>query len=341
MAATLVGPTAAPVAAREPAAPTAKAPRPPGSAVGVRPVEFEVGNGSDTLLQCPLLAQPDRLVRGRLIGPKKVLNGHAGSTPFNVLVHDSGTGGWFFDLPGDPTYNYARQLARKGQTSLVLDRLGFGQSPLADGDDTCVDAQVSMLHQVVQHLYSGIYSFRGSDDFTPHASRIIVHGHGNGATLAQLEAAKYSDTSGLVLLAPSTTSTTDLAARTLSAQTVTCLGGDGFAPFGATAATYRKLLFRTAPAAVQRAAVARRESTPCGEVAGLAAAVASTLTATKLDVPVLVLRAGRDARNSGAVSVRSSMKITRHTVAGAGSALPLERSAPTTRRTVLAWLRAR
>ena len=35
-----------------------------------------------------------------------------------------------------------------------------------------------------------------------------------------------------------------------------------------------------------------------------------------------------------------SKKVTAHTVAGSGSALPLERSAPTTRRLVLRWLRA-
>lgn len=307
-----------------------------------RAVEFEVGNTYDSTIPClPLPDGKDHVVRGRLVGPKQVLRGRAGARTFNVLVHDSGTTGRFFNLTERPAYDYATQLAKRGQTSLVIDRLGFGQSPLADGNATCVKAQVTMLHQVVQHLYSGIYRFRGSDDFTPHAARIVVHGQGNGATLAQLEAAKYSDTSGLVLLAPSTTSTTALAAETLRAQSVTCLGGAGFAPFGATTADYRGLLFATAPTAVQRAALAHRASTPCGEVAGLASAVASLGTARKLDVPVLVLAAGRDARSTGNVPVASSMSVTRRTVAGAGSALVLERSAPATRRTVLAWLEAR
>lgn len=314
----------------------------PGSAVRSRGVVFELANSYDSTIPC--LPPPDgklHQVRGRLIGPTKVLDGHAGSTTINVLVHDSGTGAWFWNLKASPAHDYATQLAEKGQTSLVIDRLGFGSSPLKDGNATCFDAQVFMLHQVVQHLYSGIYDYRGSDDFTPHAGRIIVHGHGNGATLAQLEAAKYSDTSGLVLMAPSTTSPTRLATQTSSDQSVTCLGGAGFAPFGATAADYRKLLFRTAPRAVQRAAVSRRDSTPCGEVAGLAPAVASTRTAKKLDIAVLVLAAGRDARNDGAASVTSSEKITRHTVKGAGSALTLEKSAAGVRRTVLAWLRDR
>lgn len=338
----LVVPTAPASAAPAAAAPAAATPRvaaKPATKVRSRAVEFELGNSYDSTIPC--LPLPDgklHPVRGRLIGPKRVLDGHAGATTFNVLVHDSGTGGWFFNLKDNPAYDYATQLAKQGQTSLVFDRLGFGRSPLKNGNATCVDAQVFMLDQVVQHLYSGLYDFAGSDDFTPHAARVVLQGHGNGATIAQLAAAKYSDVAGLVLIAPSTTSTTELATQTLSAQSVACVT-DKFAPFGATAADYRKLLFRTAPKAVQRAATSRRESTPCGEVAGLAAAVASTSTAKKLDVPVLVLRAGRDARNDGAVSVTSSKKITRRTVAGAGSALLLEKSAAATRRTVLKFLR--
>ncbi|CAN5660779.1 hypothetical protein BH11ACT8_BH11ACT8_12410 [soil metagenome] len=280
-------------------------------------------------------------MRGRLVGPKKVLNGHAGPTTINVLVHDSGTGAWFWNLKQQPAYDYATQLAEHGQTSLVLDRLGYGRSPLRNGNKTCVDAEVFMLHQVVQHLYSGIYDFTDGRNFvgTPHAAKIVVQGHGFGATLAQLEAAKYSDTAGLVLMAPSTTGATRLAARTLRAQSQACLTGTGFAPFGRTSRDYRSLLFRTAVGPVQRTATGHRNSTPCGEVAGMAAAVLSARSSGKLDVPVLVLKAGGDARNgSGRVAVTSSRTVTRHTVRGAGSALPLEKSAGHTRQTVLRWL---
>lgn len=313
----------------------------PSAAPGSRAVRFEVSNSADATIPC--LPVPDgklHTLRGRLVAPQRVLDGSAGPTTINVLVHDSGTAGWFFNLTAKPGYDYAMQLAKQGQTSLVIDRLGFGNSPLKNGNTTCVQAQVNMLHTVVQHLYSGLYDFVGSNINPPHAGRIVVQGHGNGATIAQLEAAKYSDTAGLVLLAPTTTSPTRLAAQTLGAQSLACLGGRGFAPFGATSRDYRDLLFRTAPKAVQRAAVQRRASTPCGEVAGLASAVASASAGPSLDVPVLVLRGGADSRNDGRASVASSDPVVRHTFGGAGSALVLEKAAPAVRSTVLRWLRA-
>ena len=74
-----------------------------------------------------------------------------------MLVHDLGTGGWFWNLRTHPAYDCATRLAERGETSLVLDRLGYGASRLADGNATCLGAQVDMLHQVVQHLVSGQY----------------------------------------------------------------------------------------------------------------------------------------------------------------------------------------
>ena len=105
-----------------------------------------------------------------------------------------------------PAYDYATQLAKRGETSLVIDRLGYGRSPLKNGNATCVDAQVHMLNQVIAAPLLRPLRVRrqGRPDFTRRTPRsVVVQGHGIGATIAQLEAAKYSDTAGLVLLAPS------------------------------------------------------------------------------------------------------------------------------------------
>jgi len=318
-------------------------PRLRGSRVASSRVGFDLVNTNRSSVLClPLPDGKGHRVRGRLVAPKAVLDGRQAVVTVNVLVHDAGTGGWFFNLRRNPTYDYATRLAHKGQTSLVLDRLGYGRSPLEDGGDTCLGAQVHMLHQVVQHLYGGRYDYLGtrSDGTPPHASHVVLQGHGTGATIAQLEAARYDDVEGLVLMAPATTSPSQVALQAVGDQANTCLD-DSFAPYGETAADFRRLLFATAPRGLRKAAVARRNPTPCGDVASLPGALASaTLGDRDVEMPVLVLRGGKDARTSGGrVAVTSESTMTRLTYPRSGSALTLERSAPKMQRVVVRWLR--
>ncbi|WP_370246807.1 alpha/beta hydrolase [Nocardioides sp.] len=306
--------------------------------ITTREVVFDLVNSSRGGVLCDA-DERDYRVRGRLIGPTRTVRGDSGSITINVLVHDAGTGAWFWNLRGAARYDYASALARQGRTVLVLDRLGYDASRLADGNDTCLGAQVHMLHQVVQHLYGGKYDPVNGGPDLPHASQVVVHGHGTGATIAQLEAAQFSDTAGLVLLSPATTSPTRLALDALRDQAGVCLSGRTFAPFGATPAAYDRLLFASAPAPVVRAATARRNATPCGDVTSLAGALLNaSLTDTTVDVPVLVMRGSRDARATGWGAVRSSETVTRRLVPGAGNALVLEKQAPAVRRAVSRYL---
>lgn len=308
------------------------------SAIASREVVFDLVNSSRGGVLCDA-DERDYRVRGRLLGPTRAVRGDSGSISVNVLVHDAGTGGWFWNLRSQARYDYATALARQGRTVLVLDRLGYDRSRLADGNDTCLGAQVHMLHQVIQHLYGGKYDPVNGGPDLPHASQVVVHGHGTGATIAQLEAAQFSDTSGLVLLSPATTSPTRLALDALRDQASVCLSGRTFAPFGATAAAYDRLLFASAPASVVRVATARRNATPCGDVSSLAGALFNaSLTDTTVDVPVLVLRGSRDARATGWGAVRSSQTVTRRVITGAGNALVLEKQAPVVRRAVFDYL---
>ncbi len=309
-------------------------------------VQFDLVNTNDSSVVCaPGPDGEEYRVRGTLVGPRAVLRGRQQLKAVSVLVHDAGTGGWSFNLRGRSKYDYAGRLAAKGHTSLVLDRLGYDRSPIADGTDTCLGAQVHLLHQVVQHLRSGKYDFVGarSGESSPHAFHVVLQGHGTGATIAQLEAARFDDVAGLVLLAPATTNPSQLALDMARGQAETCASA-GFAAYGESAATYRKLLFRTAPGAVQKKAVALRNPTPCGDVKSLPSALGSTSLGGSLGdqdvkVPVLELRAGADARtNGGGASISSSEPIIRRTIKGAGSTLMLEKSAPRTQRLVARWL---
>jgi alpha-beta hydrolase superfamily lysophospholipase len=306
--------------------------------IGSRAVVFDVENTNATSVICA----PDQrsyALRGRLVGPVRDLDGLGGALRVNVLVHDLGTGGWSWNLTGHPAYDYATKLAEKGETSLVLDRLGYGASRLADGNATCLGAQADMLHQVVQHLISGQYRFTNRDlGTTPAAAHVVSHGLGVGAAIAQVEAGTFDDVDGLVLMSWTDRGATSLATRAAARQSRDCAGTDY-----AARPSIRTLLFATAPTAVQRAVSRRQDDDPCGDVGSLGPLLLATnLEAGRVDAPVLLLYGGRDnvnrasARHAQAASYPT--KVTTRTFAGAGYALPLERQAGRVRAAVLRWL---
>ena len=326
------------------------APPPPATAARAervisRQVVFEVENTNATSALCLPDDQSYR-VRAQLVGPRRAVLGRTGPLRINVLVHDLGTGSWFWHLPSHPAYDYATRLAERGETSLVVDRLGYGASPLADGNATCLGAQADMLHQVVQHARAAKYRFTDAPRTTaPSAAHVVLHGHGLGAAIAQVEAATFDDVDGLVLMSWTDRGATSLATRTALEQTAACLSGDDYAPFAQTRTAFRRLLFASAPTAVQRSATSRRAEDPCGDARSLAQLVtASSLGAGEVEAPVLLLFGSEDAVNRPdararqAESYTSSEKVTSRTLPGAGSALPLEKPAASTRAIVLRWL---
>ena len=280
-------------------------------------------------------------LRGRLVGPTRDLDGLGGTLRVNVLVHDIGTGGWFWRMPGSPAFNYAGQLAEQGETSLVLDRLGYGASPLQDGDATCLGAQADMLHQVVQQLRSGTYEYvHPADGSVPNAAHVVTHGHGFGGAIAQLEAATFDDVDGLVLMAWADSGPTPFAVRHAIAQARGCRTSD-YAPFTQSAADFSDVFFATAKPEVQRPAARRRSQDPCGDIASISG-LGMGAGASQVDVPVLLLYGGKDkliqpsARETQAESYRT--RTTMRVFGKAGSSLPLEMQAAKVRATVLHWL---
>jgi pimeloyl-ACP methyl ester carboxylesterase len=128
--------------------------------------------------------------------------------------------------------------------------------------------------------------------------------------------------------------------RYAARQSRECQRSD-YAPFAATRADFRDIMFASAQAAVQRAAAQRRSEDPCGDVASLAG-VALTSGAGQVDAPVLLLYGGKDklirpsARDTQASAYPT--KVTTKVFPGAGSALPLEKQAGKVRAAVLRWL---
>jgi alpha-beta hydrolase superfamily lysophospholipase len=323
--------------------PTSPAQAASGPDVVTRRIVVAVQNTNTTKVAC-VPDDKSYVLRGRLVGPRSEVLG-ANIPRLNILVHDLATGSWFWHLRDHPRYDYAAGLARAGETSLVLDRLGYGASRLEHGDATCLGAQADMLHQVVQHVRSGRYRYAGSMEGTPSTQHVILHGHSVGAAIAQVEAATFDDVDGLVLMSWTDTGASQRAIDEGRRQSATCAQGDDYVRFAQSRQQYRRLLFATAPAGVQRAAVAHRDVNPCGDALSLGQMVTGSTTSAKdVEAPVLLLFGGRDALNRDDAAQRqrdaytSSTSVTAHTVKGAGSALPLERSAPATRARVLDWL---
>ena len=315
---------------------------PAGTDVVRRTVLFETTNVNGTEVPCTSDGQARRL-RATLVGPRnEVLASTADRV--NVLVHDRSTGSWFWNLRSNPAYDYATRLAARGETSLVLDRLGYDANPLADGNDTCIGAQATMLHQVVQHLRAGKYAFATSDDKAPSAVQVVLHGHAVGAAIAQLEAATFDDVDGLALMSWVDGGASDRAREEGSQQAATCLEGADYAHFGSRR-EFSRLSFTTAPRKIRRVATERRNPGPCGDVLSLAQMeLASAQTTREVEPPVLLLYGSRDAMirkdAAGAQADRysSAERVTTRTTRGAGNALVLEETAPRTRRQVLRWL---
>lgn len=317
-----------------------------GAAVASRAVDFTVDNVNGSLLPCE--ADGTRhVLHGRLVGPAALLD-DAVVPEITVYVHDFATGDWFWRFP-DRRHNFARQMARAGQVSLVFDRLGYDDQDAVDGNATCLGAQADMVHQVVQQLRSGEYDSRSAH---PRAGKVVLAGHSVGGAIAELEAASFGDVDGLALMSWSDSGPSARAVQEADVQTQTCMGGGdprvdrpGYAYYGQSRRDFRELLFRSAAPAVQREAAHLRNPDPCGDALTLAPLVTENNESTRsIGVPVLLLFGADDVLNRPEgiqlqqQAYQPGTEVTTHVLAGTGSALPLEESAPKTRRIVAAWL---
>ena len=309
------------------------------------PVAFEVQNVDRSLLPCDADGA-SYVLRGRLVGPRADLQ-RATVDAVTVYVHDFTTGAWVWQFP-DRRHDFVGHLALDGQVSLVIDRLGYGDSDHVDGTGTCLGAQADMVHQVVQQLRTGDYLAPGA---TPRAGKVVVAGHSVGGAIAELEAASFDDVDGLVLMSWSDAGASARAVQEASEQTQVCLnGGDpragrpAYAYFGQSLRDFRELLFHSAARGVQRRAAALRSADPCGDVESLGPLVTGdNLISRSVDVPVLLLFGADDPLNRpDAADLQQhayapGTDVTTHVLPDTGSALPLEQSAPRTRRLLTSW----
>src|SRR5204863_2812813 len=93
------------------------------------PVAFQVKTTNTSQSHCTS-GLPDGAtytIRGHISGPQAALaSGMAKLITVYLFGYEAGE--WNWDLKGVPGYDYAAEIARRGQVSLTLDELGYGGS---------------------------------------------------------------------------------------------------------------------------------------------------------------------------------------------------------------------
>jgi pimeloyl-ACP methyl ester carboxylesterase len=336
-----------------------------------RRVRFTVQNldrtdlGATERESCP--ANPDEYgarwtIEGRLVGPTSMWLAPRGDRAVTLYVHglaENGRTSFLFDaIPG---YNYAREQARAGHASVVIDRVGYGRSTIPDGRDLCTGAEADMVHQVVSHLRAGDYG-------GPRFASVALAGWSAGGLLAEIEAATFQDVDALAMFAYEDQGFTAVLGQELGRHAARCAanGGAGepkFAgslrpgPFGygwtfddrddplAPADHTRLLLSPGADPAVVEAALASHERDPCGENPGPYIAT-NPARLGQVTVPLLLVYGEQDplfdasqapVQASHYGSTDKTVVVLPHTA----HLFMLEPTAPMFRAAVASWLSAR
>ena len=313
--------------------------------VVTRHVTFTVQNldrtalGPTELETCP--AHPDQqgatwTVDADLVAPQRAVHGH--DTAVTVYLHGLGLGGdAAFRSDAAPGLDFARAEALAGHASLVVDRIGYGDSTRPDGTDVCTGAQADVLHQVVQQLRNGMYG-------GPAFDHVALAGHSAGGLVAEIEAYTFHDIDALAVLAYADQGFTPYLGNALGQHASACAAGppSGYAPtFDDTKAAW---LSSDADPRVVTAVAAAHVSDPCGENP-LPYIGSNPAQLANVTVPVLLVYGADDAlfdpaTASTQASHFGSTDVTTIVMPHTAHLLMLEASAPVLQSKVDTWLRA-
>jgi pimeloyl-ACP methyl ester carboxylesterase len=271
-----------------------------------------------------------------------------------LYLHEFSFGKWMWHFP-DPRYDFVTNLAERGHVSVIVDRLGYDESPRPPGHQICLGGDADMAHQMVAQLRSGAYDLGG---LAPRSfDRVVLAGHSGGAMVAQVAAYSFGGIDGLMNFAHVDQGFTPSGLAFGVTQGAICgLGGQpsdpgrasGYAYFAQTDAEWRYAFMHIAEPAIAAAATGMRNRDPCGDVFSFVPGhLVDHRRLREVTVPTLLLYprddtnymqpwAGRQQRRlfTGASDVTLEFFSGAH-------AMPLQRSAPTLQASVSAWLEQR
>ena len=189
-----------------------------------------------------------------------------------------------------PGYDYASEVAKKGQVSLTLDELGYGASGHpANGNETCEGAEADITHQIIQKLRHGEYTLPESP--TIEFSKVVLAGHDVGGEVAEVEAYSYKDIDGLILVsfADQGFSPYIIETETIAAFQTCTESASGYAHL-ISDEEFRTVPFYNTDPRVIEATAALRNTNPCGIIRSAPATLVDDhALAWQIKVPVLIV----------------------------------------------------
>jgi pimeloyl-ACP methyl ester carboxylesterase len=256
------------------------------------PVAFPVQNTNHTAVICPSDGKR-YTVRGTIVAPKSALRSPTAAT---LLLHAVTWGKYYFNFKGVRGYDFARQLAQRGHTSVIVDRLGYGTSDKPPGFATCFGSEADVAHQIVQSLRTGTYATPGTSPM--RFGKVNIGGSSVGGMISNIEAYTFSDVDSVINMSWGDFAATPFTALGTGEVVLRCVrGGDTGAPPG-YAAFFKyardEFYFNSATPQV-RAAVPALQPDPCGQIASAATGIATdTLLLGKINVPVQLIFGSAD-----------------------------------------------
>lgn len=330
--------------------------------VAERRVSFAVVNDNDTASPGQTDDQP-YTIKGHMVGPRSAFRAaRRGEQPLSptLYLHGLSYGEFFWHLREFPQYDYAARMADRGHVSVVIDRLGYGQSGKPEGTLDSYGGQATVVNQIVEDLRSGKYRF-GSTRSKPEppVDRIALAGHSASVFIAQIAAYTFDNVDALLLMSLGDLGASPMTVLGFAATQGVCFGGgrpadngrgpDGYARFGQTEADFRAAhLFNVEPQVADRATQLRTLD-PCGESGTAVSAIATDVLSTnRIDEPVLLLFGANDALfPPPQSSITQSLlyagndDVTLEVVPNTPHAVTLARTAPDVRERVSRWLKDR
>lgn len=162
------------------------------------PIRFTVRDRNRSLMRCQAGGDVYH-VAGELVAPASGPGSAVTLYLHGVIL--SSRFEWHFR--GVPGYDYATEMAKRGHTSVIIDRVGYGKTrPLPPtGAQPCLGAQADEVHQVIGELRTGRYSL--PDSGGPEAKpfkKVALAGYSIGGTIAELEAGSFGDPDAVVIV---------------------------------------------------------------------------------------------------------------------------------------------
>ena len=196
-----------------------------------------------------------------------------------------------------PDYAFATQLAERGHTSVLVDRLGYGASDKPPGNDTCFGSEADVAHQMVQALREGTYQ-TGADE-PVRFSKVNLGGASVGGLISHIEAYTFGDVDAVINMAWGDYTVTPFASQEFADVLVRCAqGGDEGAPpnYAAFFKNSREKFYFNSATPDVRAAVPALHPDPCGQLSSIPAGIVADDTMLgQIDVPVQVIFGSADA----------------------------------------------